>query len=257
LGTADPPKSLEAAYCEHFDRKAPPETFNGSHRLVIVASTLDAATERIVNYLAEEYEVAINAVFFRVFREGDRELLTRVWLREEETPDEGSTLGSSTVAKREWNGEYYVNFDEGDHRRWEDAQRHGFVSAGGGPTWGDAMKRLQPGNRIWVYAPGEGYCGVGEVLESAVPVNEFMVTGEDGRRVQLKEAGLICSDMYEFADNPDRTEYLVRVKRRHTVSLAEVVWERGFFANQNCVAQPRHPKWAYTVDRLKELWRVD
>ena len=83
-----PAKSLDEAFCARFGVKQMPEELNTSHELVIVASALDAATERIVGYLANESDVSINAVFFRVFKDGDREYLTRVWLRDPTTPVE-------------------------------------------------------------------------------------------------------------------------------------------------------------------------
>ena len=52
------------------------------HELVIVGAEFSAATERIVNHLASTHKVRINAVFFRVFKDGDREYIARVWLRD-------------------------------------------------------------------------------------------------------------------------------------------------------------------------------
>jgi len=52
-------------------------------------------------------------------------------------------------------------------------------------------------------------------------------------------------------DNPDKAEYLVRVKWIKTVPENEAVKEKGFFGNQNTVARPRTPKWDHTVERLK------
>ena len=46
------------------------ERLDGSHQVFIVASVLDASTERIVNYL-NEMDVPINVIFFQVFRDGD------------------------------------------------------------------------------------------------------------------------------------------------------------------------------------------
>ena len=42
------------------------EELNANHELVIVASELDAATERIVQYL-NRHGIGINVLFFRVF----------------------------------------------------------------------------------------------------------------------------------------------------------------------------------------------
>ena len=85
-----PAKTIEEAFGEHFRGQPAPEELNTSHELVIVAAALDAATERIVGYLADEYDVRINAVFFRVFRDGDREYLTRAWLRDDDAQQGGA-----------------------------------------------------------------------------------------------------------------------------------------------------------------------
>jgi hypothetical protein len=84
-----PAKTIEEAFREHFPQQSAPDELNTSHELVIVAATLDQATERIVDYLAEDYGVRINAVFFRVFRDGDREYLTRAWLHDSDGLDDG------------------------------------------------------------------------------------------------------------------------------------------------------------------------
>ena len=76
------PISIDEAFCTHFQVKQMPEDLNESHELVIIGSSFDPATERIVGYLASLYKVRINAVFFRVFKDESREYLTRFWLRE-------------------------------------------------------------------------------------------------------------------------------------------------------------------------------
>lgn len=74
-------KSLNEVFTERFpDIKEMPEPLNDGHRLIVVANELDNSTERIVQYLADEYGVNINALFFNFFREGEKEYLTRVWL---------------------------------------------------------------------------------------------------------------------------------------------------------------------------------
>ncbi len=112
---------------------------------------------RIVSYLREEYEVDINVVFFRAFQDGDRRYLTRAWLADPTSPSE---IPSRTASKGEWNGEFYVCFGEEPHRRWNDAMKYGFVSAGGGDRYVRPLRTLQPGNRVWVSIPGRGYVGV-------------------------------------------------------------------------------------------------
>jgi hypothetical protein len=59
--------AFEAAFQQRFDAP-PPEELNTGHRLTIIASAVDVATERIVEYLVNEYKVAVNVVFFRLNR---------------------------------------------------------------------------------------------------------------------------------------------------------------------------------------------
>lgn len=58
-----------------------PETLNGQHKMLIVASGVDPSTERIINYLSDTYGVDINAASFQYFRHGDgHEFLARVFV---------------------------------------------------------------------------------------------------------------------------------------------------------------------------------
>ena len=242
------PKGIDKAFQERF--KAIPEELNASHRLVIVAGELDSSTERIVSYLREEYGVDINVVLFRAFQDGDRQYLTRAWLND---PFVVSAEASSLPAPRgEWNGEFYVSLGEGDHRRWNDAKRYGFVSAGGGEWYVRTLRMLQPGNRVWVSVPGTGYVGVGEVRAPAVRYDQFTVYS-NGSPVAIADIEVEAPDALDEANG----EHFVRVDWIKTVDLQEAVKERGFFGNQNTVAQPRSPKWHFTVERLKALWDVD
>ena len=67
-----------------------------------------------------------------------------------------------------WDGRtYYVAFGDGEHRNWDDAREFGFVAAGGDPWYSKSLRRLGPGDRVFVYIPKGsgvgGYVGVGEV----------------------------------------------------------------------------------------------
>ena len=251
-----PSKSIEEAFCTQFRVKQLPEELNAMHTLVIVASTLDAATERIVGYLAEHYQVSINAVFFRVFKDGDREYITRAWLRDPSTEEESGGPVGTKAEKVEWNNEYYVNFGDNDNRSWDDAQKYGFVSAGYGPKYRQAMERLEPRNRIWVNVPGKGYVGVGEVTHAAVSVDKFMVTTEKGESIPILQAQLSCQTMGHSLGEVDNMEWLVKVKWLKTVPVDQAVYERGFFGNQHCVAQPRDKRWPFTVERLQQHFGI-
>ena len=245
------PRSINNALQETFG--AVPDTLNSSHQLIIVAGSLDPSTERIVTYLMEQYGAEINAVFFRVFEDDERQYLTRAWLRE---PVGSSTETTSRPPSRsgisgEWNGEFYVSFGPLPHRSWSDAKKYGFVSAGGGEWYVNTLRTLQPGNRIWINIPGTGYVGVGEVLSSAVHLDQFKVN-LGGVETPIAQVELETPWMLD----EDQGEYYVGVKWIKAVDLHEAVKEIGFFGNQNTVARPRAQSWNFTVGRLKSLWQV-
>ena len=247
----DFPKGIDEALRERFNNV--PEELNTAHRLVVVAADLDPSTERIVTYLQEEYGVEINVVFFRAFRDGERQYLTRAWLKEpEEVSVETLSKTYRNVRNGEWNGEYYVSFGERVCRNWNDAKKYGFVSAGGGEWYVNTLRKLQPGNRIWVNIPGTGYVGVGVVTSEAKRFDRFNVTTSVGT-VPLTTLSLEAPEAF----NEEISEHYVGVNWIKAVEARNAVKERGFFGNQNTVALPTASSWNFTVERLKSLWNVE
>jgi hypothetical protein len=251
---SEPDQSLDEAFLKRFALKSMPDELNDQHELVIVASSLDPSTERVVKYLAEYHELSINALFFRTFKDVDREYLTRAWLTE---PTTSSPAVTDTDLRGEWNGEYYVSFGVNDKRDWDDAVKFGFVSAGGGEWYTSTLRLLEPGARIWVNVPGVGYVGVGEVLESAVSIDDFRVKDSSGKSVPLRNLPVKAAGFTTAAENEEVAEYLVRVKWQKTVPLSGAIKEKGFFGNQNTVAKPKTPKWNHTVERLKKRFGIE
>ncbi|OFW02104.1 MAG: hypothetical protein A3I61_03770 [Acidobacteria bacterium RIFCSPLOWO2_02_FULL_68_18] len=258
----EPTLSIDAAFCRRFGLKSMPEELNERHELVIVGSEFDADTERIVTYLSDTHGVNINAVFFRVFKDGDREYLTRAWLREPESsgssPGASTSLRSASSPKGDWNGEYYVSFGDLDDsgRSWEDAVKYGFISGGGGEFYVRTLSLLSPGDRVWVNVPGEGYVGVGEVTKPVVRIDQFLVPGPGGRDVPITEVPLKGPRIVESLKTAEVPEHLVGVRWLASVPRNKAIKEKGLFGNQNTVARPRDPKWAYTIERLRERFGI-
>ncbi len=245
-------QSIDEAFREKFGITMPDE-LNSAHELVIVAASLDPGTERVVRYLADEYSVRINAVFFRVFQDGDREYLSRAWFRD---PAEISVGPGDDSSGGEWNGEYYVSFGY-DNRVVQDGLKRGYVVAGGGSWYSRTLEMLQPEARIWVNVPGSGYVGVGIVCRTMQPVDDFTVRDDSGKEVLLIEVSDIAATLRRAAEDPDTADYLVGVNWLHTVDPSDAIREKGFFGNQNSVARPRAPKWNHTVERLKIRFGLD
>ena len=244
-------QSFADAFRERFGAELP-ETVNESHRLIIVASELDASTERIVEYLSE-YGVPINALFFRYFRDGDAEYIARSWLLDPVEAEVRTKRAGSKRTQEVWNGrDFYVGFGEDEQRNWEDARRYEFISAGGGRRYSAPLNLLEPGRRVFVHIPQRGYVGAGVVTESAQPVSEFTVT-VDGEEKPILETPLRAPNMGSHVGDPELCEYLVRVRWLKTVPAEQAHWERGLFANQNTVCRLRQ---RFTIDKLYQRFEV-
>ena len=87
-------------------------------------------------------------------------------------------------------------------------------------------------------------------------MDEFLVEGPNGDRVPITGVPLKGSYMAHASEDSLNAEYLVRVKWLKTVPMAQAVKEKGFFGNQNSVARPTSPAWAYTIQRLKERFGI-
>ena len=246
--------SLDEAFCRKFSVKQMPDELNENHQLVIVASNLDMSTERIVNYLSQVHNVDINAVFFRVFKDQEREYLARAWLREPSFQE--GVKSKAGAEKGEWNGEYYVSYGP-ESRSWKEAVKYGFISGGGGTWYSSTLDLLEPEARIWVNIPGNGYVGVGIVKEKAVNLEDFLVLNDQGKRIPIVSLPIETANLTQAKDDPEKVERVVRVEWIKTLLLDKAVKEKGFFGNQNTVARPKVQKWNHTVERLKKRFEME
>lgn len=249
--TASNGKTFVDAFRDRFGGELP-ETLNESHQLIIVASELDASTERIVEYLSA-YGVPINALFFRYFNDGSAEYLARSWLLDPVDAEVRRKRVGTKRTQAPWNGrDFYVAFGEDEQRNWEDARRYGFISGGGGKWYSGTLSLLEPGHRVFVYIPQTGYVGVGNVRGSVQPVDEFTVD-VDGISKPILEVPLRAPNMARELGDPERCEYVVRIDWIKTVRREDAYWEPGFFANQNTVCRLRQP---LTLEKLYERFGV-
>lgn len=248
-------KKLEEGFDDAFGISLP-EQINQNHQLIVVASELDSSTERIIDYLSDNYGVPISAVFFRFFRDGDRDYLARTWLID---PEEVERKVSKTKAKKgsePWNGrDFYASLGEGERRNWDDCRKYGFVSGGGGKWYSQTLKLLFPGSRVFVNIPKTGYVGVGTVKDRAVPINDFKVpervmegqVREFDFEIPILQAPLAAPKMDENADDSDLCEYIVRVEWIKAVPRTEAYWEKGLFALQHTACRLTS---SFTIERL-------
>ncbi len=235
----------------------PPDRLNQSHDILIVCSELDNETERIINYLSDNYNVPINVVFFRFFKDGKSEYLTRSWLIDPSQIEERFSKTKGQRTSEEWNGrDFVVNIDVDSKgvSSWDDAIKYGFVSAGGGRWYIRTLNQLCPGARIFAMRPKVGYVGVGIVKEKSKPINEFMVDSENGSLKSIIDVPLKAEGLKENADNPELCEHFVRVEWIKTVPEKEAFWEKGLRANQNSAFKLKS---SYTLKKLLNFFGLE
>jgi hypothetical protein len=241
-----PGRRLADDFQVRFGQELDEDSLNQSHKVAVVAASLDDSTERIVGYLGQR-GIPINVLCFQVFTHGDQQLLTRTWLLDPVLTQASAADGLDGPAV--WNGESYCNFNDGNNRSWADAVEYGFISGGGGAWYSRTLRLLKPGDRVWVNVPGAGYVGVGRVTGVAEPISTFKVSTAEGAVPVLDAAKR--THHREFLDDPERCEYFVPVQWLQTVPLEGAVKETGLFGNRNTVCKPTTPKWRDTVERLK------
>lgn len=222
-------KRLSSSFLEKFG-EAIPERLNTSHSMLIVASELDPSSKRIVEYLSEEYGVAINTIFFNVFEIDGQEWLTTDYLLDQEAVEERS----ERKVRAPWSGYYFVNAGLGENRSWQDMKKYGFVAAGGGEFYSKRLYQLSPGDEIFVYDKGNGYIGYGIVTTEAMMANDFQT--QDG---QLFEQPLTEPRMKRIGQSVELAEHVIGVDWRVTVEPNHAKRFKGIFANQNIVCKLR------------------
>jgi len=244
---------LSEEFLRRFNTPIDPDQVGASHQIIIAASELDSASERIVEYLTS-LGVAINVVFFNVFKHGKELLLSRAWLNDPAEVQSTAISSSGKQATAIWNGEYYVSFGTSEDRSWADAVKYGYISAGGGSWYSRTLGLLSVGDRVWVNIPGSGYVGVGIVTGPKVIVGEFVV-GASGKEKNFLDIVSYGAALKKDSLDPEVAEYMVPVKWLDTVPEAEAIRGTNWFGNQNSVARPRADKWLTTVEGLKRHFK--
>lgn len=241
---------FEEDYAKKFGRKELPEELNQAHQMLIVSAELDLETERIINYLSNNYNVPVNAVFFRYFKENEQEFITRSWLIDPNVVEEKAISSNKSVKQESWNNmDFVVNFfDDNDDRDWEDAIKYGFVSAGGGKWYSRTLNQLFVGARIFCMIPKSGYVGIGIVREISVPLRDAKVQINETTQ-NLLDCDLKARNMKHDLNDDENCEYIVGIDWIKTTPKHSAFWTTGLRANQNSAYKLRNQ---YTIDKVLE-----
>jgi uncharacterized protein len=119
-------------------------------------------------------------------------------------------------------GIYYCNVGDGPHRLWDDYITFGFISAGQGVKWRDAMLSFNPGDIVAAYLKRHGFVGIGRVIDRAKPVRDVLIDGKP-----LLTHPLQCKGLETNADSNDLCEYVAPVEWIRAAPRNEAKWKRN------------------------------
>lgn len=117
------------------------------------------------------------------------------------------------------NGIYYYNVGEGPHRNWDDYIKFGFISAGQGPRWRDAMLGFNEGDIFVAYLKRHGFVGVGRIKQEAKMIKSVQINGKPLLSLPLK-----CSNMGDNGNKSDLSEYVCLVEWLKWFSREDAKW---------------------------------
>ena len=247
-------KPFEKAFVDKFDENIP-EEINEEHDMLIVSASLDNETERIINYLSSKYNVPINAVFFRFFKDNSAEYITRTWLLDPLLVEEKAETKQGLSKSEAWNGlDFVVNIDSSDEMSaWEDYRKYGFISASGGQRYASPLSRLFVGARVFAMIPQKGYLGVGEVVKQREKIRDFEIE-ENGIKKKLSELPLKAKFLVENLNDDNLCSYVVGIKWIKAVDENLAYWERGLKANQNTAFKLNS---SFTIEKLSAHFQIE
>lgn len=119
-------------------------------------------------------------------------------------------------------GLYYYNVGEGPHRNWDDYVKFGFISAGQGTRWRDAMLGFNSGDIIAVYLKKYGFVGIGRIRERIKMIRDVFI----GKK-RLLDCDLKCRNMTDNSNDSDLSEYVGLVDWIKTLPREQAKWKRN------------------------------
>ena len=142
--------------------------------------------------------------------------------------------------------------------RWDIACEYGFLSAGGGSHFWKPLKKLMPGDRVFVYVGNTGYVGIGAVIDVMIPARDAEVC-KGGRYQALLDVLDVDAAWMERAasEDPERTEMVVRMELLEWTSVDEALPVSGLFSNPTVVCELRDkPKHRRTVSTVEDRFGI-
>jgi hypothetical protein len=149
-------------------------------------------------------------------------------------------------------GLYYFNVGQGIHRNWADCKKFGFISAGRGERWRDAICAFQNGDLIAAYLKGKGFVGIGRITQAALPIRSVQFQGKP-----LSNHALSCLKMTDDIESDDLCEYVALVEWIRAVEPDHAKWQpkSSLYTTQLVRASLAHQK--ETIRYLEKQFDLD
>jgi hypothetical protein len=218
------------------------EDLNKSQRVILVSKEFNSEVISAVLWL-RDYGVDIQCTKLSPYLDKNNELFlnseTIIPLPEAKDYIEKKQIKQRSTQNPvvDWTGYWFVNVGEGENRTWVDNRKYGFISAGQGKRYSNALKRLKPGDKIYAYMKGLGYVGFGEVLQDSIMIKDFEYEG-----ISILNHKLEAEFPDENSESEELAEWVVAIRWIKTLSKANAKTFTGVFANQNVVCKLRQDK---------------
>ena len=149
---------------------------------------------------------------------------------------------------------HFFNVGDGSCRKWEDNVKYGYVGAGQGKRFRQAIEGLHDRDIIAAYLSrhGRGFVGVGRVTARAKPAREFRVGGR--RLIDLPN---MPRKIAKNLNNDDKCEWVAAVDWIKWVPRSKAHFERkvGLFVPRIVRASlAKHPE---TVNFIEKRFKVN
>lgn len=120
------------------------------------------------------------------------------------------------------NAAYYYNVGENRARNWDDYKKYGYISAGWGVRYRDAMQGFRVGDLVVAHLKGYGYVGIGRIKEEAKMIRDVEIDG-----TPLLDLPMIAPDANHDCDDVEQSEYACIVKWIKRIPREEAKWKKS------------------------------
>jgi hypothetical protein len=129
------------------------------------------------------------------------------------------------------------------HRQWKGCIKYGFTSAGQGIIYSQPLEELKVGDYIAAFITGEGYVGVGKVINESIEIKNFLFNNLKLNQLKIEqkiiednfvtnqpveELPYIRKTLFRNANNKQKSEYVIRVEWLKVVERPDAFWKKNF-----------------------------